>query len=49
MTNEIKNVILKQDKIIENEDYESLYSLNINSYFSITLNKNSYKFIETIL
>tara|TARA_R110001592_G_scaffold116386_10_gene317803 strand:+ start:850 stop:969 length:120 start_codon:yes stop_codon:yes gene_type:complete len=26
MTNEIKNQILKQDKIIVDEDYESLYS-----------------------
>jgi hypothetical protein len=37
MTEEIKNELIVRDKIVENEDIESLFSLKDNSDFSIAL------------
>lgn len=37
MTEEIKNELIKRDKIVENEDIENLFSLKDNSDFSIAL------------
>ena len=37
MTDEMKNELQRRDQIVENEDFESLYSLNEDSDFSIAL------------
>ena len=39
MTNEIQNELEKRDRIVENEDLNSLYSLNEDSDFSIALHQ----------
>ncbi len=39
MTDDMKNELQRRDKIVENEDFESLYSLNDDSDFSIALHQ----------
>ncbi|WP_252735968.1 hypothetical protein [Zobellia sp. B3R18] len=48
MTEEMKNEIRKRDKIVQQEDIESLFSLTDNSDFSIALHEILVNRIDTI-